>query len=144
MDFGDSVKLALARYGTIRGRSARAEFWFFILFYVLVVSATAIVDNIFGLTYALGDTDLFGQLPPEAVDTKGVTGFLGSVASLILTLPILTVSIRRLQDTGRAAGWLLLGCIPLVGIIILIVWWCQRGTVGDNRFGPDPLLGKQA
>ena len=108
MDFGVSVKLALARYGTIRGRSARSEFWFFILFYVLVVSASGIVDNIFGWTYTLGDTDPFGQLPPEAAEAEGFTGFLGSVASLVLTLPALTLGVRRLQDTGRAAGWLLL------------------------------------
>ena len=139
MDFGVSVKLALARYGTVRGRSARSEFWFFMLFYVLVVIAAGIVDNIFGLTYRLGDTDLFGQIPPEAADTESFGGFLGGIASIILTLPALTAGIRRLQDTGRAAGWLFLGSIPLVGIIILIIWWSQRGGVGDNRFGSDPL-----
>ena len=140
MDFGSSVKLALARYGTVRGRSARAEFWFFMLFYVLVFCGTSIVDHIFDLTYTLGHTDLFGQLTPDVAQTKGLNGFLSSIAAVVLVLPGLTVGIRRLQDTGRAAGWLFLAGIPLVGIIILIVWWCQRGTAGDNRFGPDPLL----
>jgi uncharacterized membrane protein YhaH (DUF805 family) len=34
-----------------------------------------------------------------------------------------------------------LGLSPLVGVIILIIWNCQRGTIGPNRFGPDPLGG---
>jgi uncharacterized membrane protein YhaH (DUF805 family) len=35
----------------------------------------------------------------------------------------------------------LLGLIPLIGGIILLVWDCMRGTIGPNRFGPDPLGG---
>jgi len=31
--------------------------------------------------------------------------------------------------------------IPIVGVIILLVWACMRGTLGPNRFGPDPLGG---
>jgi uncharacterized membrane protein YhaH (DUF805 family) len=31
--------------------------------------------------------------------------------------------------------------VPLVGAIILLIWNCTRGTVGPNRFGPDPLAG---
>ena len=33
----------------------------------------------------------------------------------------------------------LLILIPLVGWIILIIWFCTKGTDGPNRFGADRL-----
>jgi uncharacterized membrane protein YhaH (DUF805 family) len=49
------------------------------------------------------------------------------------------VGARRLHDTDRSGWWQLLMFIPLIGIIILIVWWASRGTPGANRFGENPL-----
>jgi len=49
------------------------------------------------------------------------------------------VAVRRLHDLDRSGWWICLAFIPLIGAIILIVWFCTRGTVGPNRFGPDPL-----
>jgi hypothetical protein len=59
----------------------------------------------------------------------------------IFLLPGIAVGVRRLHDVDRSGWWLLLAFIPLVGTIILIVWFCTRGTPGPNRFGPDPLSG---
>jgi uncharacterized membrane protein YhaH (DUF805 family) len=56
---------------------------------------------------------------------------------LATLLPGLAVSVRRLHDTNRSGWWILLWFIPLIGIIVLIVWWVQQGTPGPNRFGPD-------
>ena len=66
-----------------------------------------------------------------------------SLASLALLLPNLAVAARRLHDTDRTGWFLLLAFIPLIEIIILTVWWCQRGTAGSNRFGPDPLADRR-
>jgi uncharacterized membrane protein YhaH (DUF805 family) len=54
---------------------------------------------------------------------------------------VLAVSIRRLHDLDRSGWWYLLIFIPLIGLIVLLVWYCTRGTVGSNRFGPDPVGG---
>jgi len=48
------------------------------------------------------------------------------------------VTIRRLHDTDRSGWNLLWGLIPLIGTIMLIVFYCTDGTPGPNRFGPDP------
>lgn len=53
-------------------------------------------------------------------------------------LPSLALCVRRLHDTGRSGWWLLLGFIPLVGNIILLVWYCQDSTRGANKYGPSP------
>jgi uncharacterized membrane protein YhaH (DUF805 family) len=65
---------------------------------------------------------------------------LGYIYTLGFILPYLAVTVRRLHDLDKSGWWWLIGFIPLVGAIILLVWFCQRGTVGPNRFGPDPLL----
>jgi len=46
-----------------------------------------------------------------------------------------------LHDIDKSGWWWLIIFIPLVGFIILIVWACTQGTMGPNRFGPDPLGG---
>jgi uncharacterized membrane protein YhaH (DUF805 family) len=64
-----------------------------------------------------------------------------TLGSLGMFLPSLSVAVRRLHDTNRSGWLILLGLIPLVGGIILLVFACQRGTIGPNRFGDDPLSG---
>ncbi|MBD3720492.1 DUF805 domain-containing protein [Klebsiella pneumoniae] len=34
--------------------------------------------------------------------------------------------------------WLLLLLIPVIGWLVILIFNCQRGTEGNNRFGPDP------
>jgi uncharacterized membrane protein YhaH (DUF805 family) len=54
-------------------------------------------------------------------------------------LPGLAVTARRLHDIGRSGWWMLLWLVPLVGWIVLIVWYCQPGQPGTNQYGPNPL-----
>ena len=64
---------------------------------------------------------------------------ISMVVSLALLLPCLAVSVRRLHDRDKSGWWYLLGLIPVIGPVVLLVWYVQAGTPGDNRFGPDPL-----
>ena len=41
--------------------------------------------------------------------------------------------------TSGLRGWWLLVLLTVIGTILLIVWFCLRGTSGPNRYGPDPL-----
>jgi hypothetical protein len=41
--------------------------------------------------------------------------------------------------TAAWSRWWLLNFIPLIGLIVLVVFWCSRGTRGHDKFGPDPL-----
>lgn len=66
------------------------------------------------------------------------TGFIGLVASLVLLLPSLAVGVRRLHDTDRTGWWLLIGVVPIIGAIVLIVFFVLDSTPGANRFGPNP------
>ncbi len=66
---------------------------------------------------------------------------LGGIFGLIMFLPSISVAVRRLHDTDRSGWWWWLWLIPLIGWIILIIWYATVGTDGPNRFGPDPLEG---
>ena len=64
-------------------------------------------------------------------------GLFSGIFLLLSLIPNISVGVRRLHDTDRSGWWLLLGIIPLVGLVLL-VFFCLNGTTGENRFGPDP------
>lgn len=117
MDFITAVKTCFGKFATFQGRAARSEYWFFTLFLFL------------------------GQLVLGFVDMATGIGVLGSIFILVCLIPTLAVTVRRLHDTDRSGWWALLMLIPLIGNIVLLIWFCARGTAGDNRFGGDPLDG---
>jgi uncharacterized membrane protein YhaH (DUF805 family) len=119
MNFVEAIKSGFSHYVTFSGRAARSEYWYWVLFAALG-----------GLVTAMIDAAIFGY-------HAGVSP-LNSIFGLAVFLPGLAVAARRLHDTDRVAWWLLLA-LTGIGAIILIVWFCFKGTSGPNRFGADPL-----
>ena len=114
MGFSESISACFSKYATFSGRAVRSEYWYFILFQILANAAAGAVG------YALQSSVVDG------------------LVDLLLILPALAVAVRRLHDIDKSGWWLLIGLIPLVGWVFLIVWHCTKGTLGANRFGPDP------
>lgn len=115
MNFPDAVKSVYSQYVTFSGRSLRSEYWYFILFYVIVGIALA----------ALGIA-------------IGVPGILENLFYLASFLPTLAVAVRRLHDVDRSGWWVLIP-ITIVGIIPYLYWMTKEGDSGENRFGPPPI-----
>lgn len=115
----------LRKYATFSGRARRKEYWWYQLFAGLVVVGLTIVDSM-----------LFEF---DRIADYGGAGPLVGLAALALIVPSIAVSVRRLHDLDKSAWYLLIGLIPLIGGIILFIWYVSRGTVGDNGFGSDPL-----
>jgi uncharacterized membrane protein YhaH (DUF805 family) len=65
-------------------------------------------------------------------------GVLSTIYSLAVLIPSLAVSVRRLHDTNRTGWWIFIGLVPLVGAIILIVFYATDSQPGDNQYGPNP------
>lgn len=128
MNFTQAVNNFLRKYVVFTGRASRSEYWYAYLFYAIMVVLAMIGD--FSLTIQTLTVDSNVEAP--------IT-FLSSLIGVILFFPILTVAIRRLHDTNRSGWWLLIIFVPLIGVIALIVFFCQRGTEGANRFGEDPV-----
>jgi len=112
---------ALKKYAVFSGRSRRSEYWYFILFYIIIYIALGFVDRATG-----------------TFDSKSGIGLLTAVFALGLLIPSLSVSVRRLHDTDRSGWWLFIGFIPLIGAIVLIVFFALDSGAGTNRFGPNP------
>jgi uncharacterized membrane protein YhaH (DUF805 family) len=66
----------------------------------------------------------------------GGIGVIGLIYSLAVLVPGLAVGVRRLHDTDKSGWWLLIALIPLVGIIVLIVFFATDGQPGPNKYGP--------
>lgn len=119
MDFSTAVKTCLSKYATFTGRAARSEYWWFVLFAVIVNAILNVVDS-----------TLFSGMGGQP---------LSMLFSLAILLPNIGVSIRRLHDLDKSGWWLLLVFLPLIGALVLLYWFVHRGSVGDNQFGPDPV-----
>lgn len=124
MTFMQAVSVCFSKYVTFSGRARRAEYWWWSLFVIIASIALGIVDGaIFGMSM-------------ENV------GPLGALFSLGTLLPGIAVSVRRLHDLDRTGWWLLIAFLPIIGWIVLLVFFVTKGTSGANRFGPDPLGGE--
>jgi uncharacterized membrane protein YhaH (DUF805 family) len=110
--FGGAVKGALGNILTLRGRASRSAFWWFALLYVI---AYLIVGGIY--------------------DASRVAG---AVLYIVVGIPMLlagiSVAVRRLHDSDRTGWWWWIGFVPVVGGIILLVFYVLRGTPGPNRY----------
>jgi uncharacterized membrane protein YhaH (DUF805 family) len=119
MGFGQAVKTCFSKYADFHGRAPRSEYWYFVLALVLLGVAVGLVCGLSGSKTAI---------------------FIGiGLMALGAFLPSLAAQVRRLHDTNSSGWWVLVGFIPYVGGLIMIVWYCIKGTAGENRFGPDPL-----
>jgi uncharacterized membrane protein YhaH (DUF805 family) len=119
MGFGQAVKTCFRKYADFHGRAPRSEYWYFVLATVLMGVAVGLVCGVTGNKSAI----LVG---------------IGLMV-LAIFLPSLAAQVRRLHDTNSSGWWLLLGFIPYAGGLIMVIWFCFKGTAGENRFGPDPL-----
>ena len=63
---------------------------------------------------------------------------LGALFSLAMFLPSLAAGVRRLHDLDKSGWWYLLVLIPIIGALVLLYFFVQKGTAGANRFGPPP------
>jgi uncharacterized membrane protein YhaH (DUF805 family) len=123
MDFRQAVQSCLTKYVTFSGRAQRSEFWFFVLFMFIASLVASLLDMTF---FGVG---MENDQP------------LGSFLSLALLLPSISATVRRLHDVDRSGWWWWLWLIPLVGWIVLLVWFVTKGSSGPNQYGPDPFGG---
>ena len=98
--------VVLERYAKFDGRSRRAEFWWYSLAnFIVSVVLNLLVGSRSHLRRALRD------LRARRADSRASPS-----------------AIRRLHDTDKSGWWLLIGLIPLVGIIVLIVFFATDGA----------------
>ena len=111
----------LRHYADFSGRAQRAEFWYFILFNMIISIILGVVDGMIG-----------------TFDPQTGYGLLSGIYSLAVFIPTVAVTTRRLHDIGKSGWWQLIALIPLIGIIILIIWLVKDSEEGANQYGRNP------
>ena len=107
--FLDAVKLFFQNYTNFGGRSRRSEYWWVCLF-------NMIVGTIIGM----------------------IAADFSWIWTVVILIPTLSLCVRRLHDIGKSGWWYLIACIPLVGQILIIIWFCRDSDPGANQWGPSP------
>ncbi len=111
------IQCLTKKYAQFSGRASRKEYWLYFLFYMVVYIILLILD-----------TTLYTIHPGTGI------GYLSGIFGLATIIPSLAVAVRRLHDTNRVGWWLLVAFIPIIGPIILLVFFCSRGVETENRF----------
>jgi uncharacterized membrane protein YhaH (DUF805 family) len=151
MDFNTAVKTCFGKYVTFDGRAPRSEYWWFVLFGIILNLVAWAIDAL-----------ILGKTAEEV-------GPVHTIVWIVLFLPLWAAAVRRFHDLGWSGWWsapwvvwdigitvadLLgykrdnwishpLGMVPmaLFGLlsIVILVNLCSRGTIGMNKYGPDIL-----
>jgi uncharacterized membrane protein YhaH (DUF805 family) len=125
----------LKQYAVFSGRARRQEFWMFVLISTIICVVLNIIDSAANTQFTLHQGVAIDGVLPDPTQI----GTLGSLYTLVVLLPSIGVSVRRLHDIGRSGWWWWLNAIVCIGWIPLVVFQVTPGTVGDNKFGPDPI-----
>jgi uncharacterized membrane protein YhaH (DUF805 family) len=119
MGFGEAISSGFSNYVNFSGRTQRSGYWFWTLFVCILSVVASILDMV--VAAAIGFS------------------FVSVLLLLAIFIPGVAVSVRRMHDLDKSGWWLLIAFIPIIGAIMLLIWFCSAGTPGVNRFGPDPL-----
>lgn len=106
MNLQQAVTTCFRKYVDFSGRASRSEYWWFLLAYLTVA--------------------VVGQL---------VNRYIPVVVILVVLLPLIAVTLRRLHDVGKSGWMILIGLIPIVGMLVLIYLYVQPSQPGVNRWG---------
>lgn len=122
MSFQEAVQTVFNKYATFEGRARRSEYWYFTLFVFCVNFVIRVLASIVGGSNVL------------ATVLAGVS----TIFSLGVLVPQIAVAVRRLHDIGKSGWFYLIGLIPVIGWILVLVWFCTDSQPGDNQYGPNP------
>jgi uncharacterized membrane protein YhaH (DUF805 family) len=115
----------LNQYSDFNNRARRKEYWMFAFFNFIISMLIIEVDNALGFSF-----NYTGNLSGP--------GVLNLLYNLLILIPSLAVTVRRLHDVGKSGWMLLIGLIPLVGTIWLLILLLKDSEAGENKYGANP------
>jgi uncharacterized membrane protein YhaH (DUF805 family) len=115
------------RVALLRARAGRAEYWFFTIANCVAWVVLWRVDLALGLA-----------------SVEWHVGLLSGVLTLLVLPPQISVTVRRLHDTGHSGRWILVPVVPFVGSFWLLSLMMMPGQPGANVYGGNPVSGKES
>ena len=108
----------LKKYAVFNGRAGRKEYWYFTLFNILFTLGFGLIDQLMG----------------NFVANAGY-GPLSAIYTLAIILPGVSVSVRRLHDTGRSGWWFMITIVPVIGLLMFLYFVLLDSDSDSNEFG---------
>ena len=127
MGFMDALTTVFrTKYATFSGRASRSEYWWGYM-------GLAVTSTVLQILWMVGTIALldFGQI-------AALPSLIALVGTIGLLIPSITVTVRRLHDTGKSGWMALLIFVPCIGIILWLVWMIEDGQAHENTYGPVP------
>lgn len=112
-------------YANFEGRARRQEYWFFILFYNVVGFLIGFLDGLFGTEADYGFYSI---------------GLFTTLFGLASFIPMIALAARRMHDLNKSGWWQLIAIVPVIGWVWFFILTVLQGTIGQNRFGEDPIM----
>ena len=125
-----SVKMGIKQSFDFKGTASRSEFWFFMLFFMLLYLVVALIDEATAVTtISLLDLPLGHLIPMGMVDPE--VGLLVLLYRPIMAIPTTSATVRRLHDIGRSGWWAVLWIlpIPVLGWLYLVPLLCKPSKI---------------
>lgn len=119
----------LKNYATFTGRARRSEYWYFVLFNIIFCVIAMFLDQMLGTTFTINSGAGAMVLP---------YGYIYVLYALIVFLPGLAVTVRRMHDIGKSGWFILVSAIPIAGAIWLLILLCTDSIPGKNKYGTNP------
>jgi len=139
MGFAEAIKSFYNRYFDFKTRSSPSEYWWVVLFQLIVYLLIGGVIAAIGAVAGAFDS----SEPPAWFFVLLAPLGIFMLANII---PGLAVVVRRFHDRNMSGWWYLLfiviGIIPIIGLlasIAIIVLMILPGYPQPNKWGPNPL-----
>lgn len=143
LSFGQAIKTCFTKYCTFSGRARRSEYWLFNIF-IQIITYVIMIPLIF-IFIAICTPTTYYDHSSHSYRTKQTTlgaGFFIVLIILVfifivLSIPVLSASVRRLHDTGKSGCYLLLCLVPF-GSLVLLIFFIEDSQQTANEYGPSP------
>ena len=126
----DAVKLFFKNYFNFTGRASRSEYWWFILAFAIVYLVISTIESVFIFSAIFDDilNDPYSYSASDAFkDSFLMPSFLFYLA---MSIGLLSLVARRLQDRGHTGWWQLANIIP--NILSLILYFNFLASILDG------------
>ena len=129
MNFIEAINSYFINWSDFKSRSSRSEYWWAALFVAIAnpIAVFIIKFSITGLIYTAESTGVVVEI---------LVGFTTFFIQVFIIIAGTALTVRRLHDVNESGWWYLI-IFTIIGIIPLLVWFCSKGTEGENRFGKD-------
>ena len=132
----EAIKLAFKNFGKCSGRSRRSEFWYFQLFVCLIILPLYYMMIMMQPSYSSSSYDY--DYNKTSSSSFNLVCTLFGISALVLCIPQISVTVRRLHDTGKSGCFYFVTFIPFVGNFILLYLCSIDSEQGTNQYGPSP------